>query len=86
MNPAVKRRAAVWAAWATCVLVAALTVAAILVNFLPGQSPALSLRCGHHPLHGEAGAGSAGGVETPAGLKGWRLLRFQGGLGDLPSP
>jgi hypothetical protein len=44
MNPAVKKRAAVWAAWATCVLVAALTVAAIVVDFLPGQSQRLSLR------------------------------------------
>jgi hypothetical protein len=44
MNPAVKKRAVVWAAWATCVLVAALTVAAIVVDFLPGQSQRLSLR------------------------------------------
>jgi hypothetical protein len=44
MNPAVKKRAAVWAAWATCMLVAALTVAAIVVDFLPGQSQPLSLR------------------------------------------
>jgi hypothetical protein len=44
MNPAVKKRAAVWAAWATCVLVAALTVAAIVIDFLPGQSQRLSLR------------------------------------------
>jgi hypothetical protein len=44
MNPAVKKRAAVWAAWATCVLVAALTVATIVVDFLPGQSQRLSGR------------------------------------------
>jgi len=44
MNPAVKRQAVVWAAWATCMLVAALTVAAIVVDFLPGQSQPLSLR------------------------------------------
>jgi hypothetical protein len=44
MNPAVKKRAAVWAAWATCVLVAALTVAAVVIDFLPGQSQRLSLR------------------------------------------
>jgi hypothetical protein len=36
MNPPVKKRAVVWAAWATCLLVAALTVAAIIVDFLPG--------------------------------------------------
>jgi hypothetical protein len=44
MNQAVKKRAAVWAAWATCLLVATLTVAAIVVDFLPGQSQRLSLR------------------------------------------
>jgi hypothetical protein len=44
MNPAVKKRAAVWAAWAACVLVAALALAAIVVDFLPGQSQRLSLR------------------------------------------
>jgi hypothetical protein len=44
MNPPVKKRAVVWAAWATCLLVAALTVAAIIVDFLPGQSQRLSLR------------------------------------------
>jgi hypothetical protein len=44
MDPAVKKRAAVWAAWATCMLVAVLTVAAIVVDFLPGQSQPLSLR------------------------------------------
>jgi hypothetical protein len=44
MDPAVKRRAAIWAAWATCVLVVVLTVAAIVVDFLPGQSQPLSLR------------------------------------------
>jgi hypothetical protein len=44
MNPAVKKRAVVWAAWATCMLVAALTVAVIVVDFLPGQSQPLSLR------------------------------------------
>jgi hypothetical protein len=44
MNPAVKKRAAVWAAWAEVLLVAALSVAAIVVDFLPGQSQRLSLR------------------------------------------
>ena len=44
MNPAVKKRTVVWAAWATCMLVAALTVAAIIVDFLPGQSQRLSGR------------------------------------------
>jgi hypothetical protein len=44
MNPTVKKRAAIWAAWATCVLVAALTVATIVVDFLPGQSQRLSGR------------------------------------------
>ena len=44
MNPAVKKRAVVWAAWAACVLVAALTVAAVVVDFLPGQSQRLTLR------------------------------------------
>ena len=44
MNPAVKQRPAVWAARVTCVLVTALVLAAILVNFLPGQSQPLSLR------------------------------------------
>jgi hypothetical protein len=44
MDRAVKKRAAVWAAWATCMLLAAFTVAAIVVDFLPGQSQPLSLR------------------------------------------
>jgi hypothetical protein len=44
MNPTVKTRAIVWAAWAACVLVAALTVAAVVIDFLPGQSQRLSLR------------------------------------------
>jgi hypothetical protein len=44
MERAVKKRAAVWAAWATCLLVAALTVAAVVIDFLPGQSQRLSLR------------------------------------------
>jgi hypothetical protein len=44
MDSAVKKRAAVWAAWAACVLVAALTVTAIVVDFLPGQSQRLPLR------------------------------------------
>jgi hypothetical protein len=44
MNPAVKKRAVVWGAWATCMLVAALTVAAVVIDFLPGQSQRLSGR------------------------------------------
>jgi hypothetical protein len=44
MDQAVKKRAAVWAAWAACVLVAALALAAIVVDFLPGQSQRLSGR------------------------------------------
>jgi hypothetical protein len=44
MNEAVKKQAAGWAAWATCGLVAALVVAAIVVDFLPGPSQPLSLR------------------------------------------
>jgi hypothetical protein len=44
MNPTVKTRAVVWAAWAACVLVAALTVAAVVIDFLPGQPQRLSLR------------------------------------------
>jgi hypothetical protein len=40
----VKKRATVWGAWATCVLVVALTVAAVVVDFLPGQSQRLPLR------------------------------------------
>jgi hypothetical protein len=44
MNPAAKKRAVVRAAWATCMLVVALTVAAIVVDFLPGQSQRLSGR------------------------------------------
>jgi hypothetical protein len=44
MERAVKKRAAVWGAWAACVLVVALTVAAVVVDFLPGQSQRLPLR------------------------------------------
>jgi hypothetical protein len=44
MERAVNKRAAVWAAWAACVLVAALTAAALVIDFLPGQSQRLSLR------------------------------------------
>jgi hypothetical protein len=44
MNPAVKKRDAVWAVWVACVLAAALALAAIVVDFLPGQSQRLSLR------------------------------------------
>jgi hypothetical protein len=44
MNRAVRKRGAVWAAWAAVLLVAALSVAAIVVDFLPGQSQRLSLR------------------------------------------
>jgi hypothetical protein len=44
MDPAVTKRPPVWAARATCVLVTTLVVAAIVVDFLPGQSQRLSLR------------------------------------------
>jgi hypothetical protein len=44
MDRSVNKRPAVWAAWAACGLVAALTVAAVVVDFLPGQSQRLSLR------------------------------------------
>src|SRR4029450_858519 len=44
MDPAVKKRAAVWVVWVACVLAAALALAAIVVDLLPGQSQPLSLR------------------------------------------
>src|SRR4029450_13371572 len=44
MDPAVKKRAAVWVVWVACVLAAALALAAIVVDFLPGQSQLLSHR------------------------------------------
>jgi hypothetical protein len=44
MEQAVRKQAAGWGAWAVCVLVAALTLAVVIVDFLPGQSQPLSLR------------------------------------------
>jgi hypothetical protein len=44
MNPAVKQRTAVWAGWITCVLAAALTVAAVVIDFQSGHSQSVSLR------------------------------------------
>ena len=43
MERAVNGRATVWGAWAVCLLVLALTVAAVVIDFLPGPQP-LSLR------------------------------------------
>jgi hypothetical protein len=40
----VRRRSAARLAWSVCALVAALTTAVLIVNFLPGQSQRLSLR------------------------------------------
>jgi hypothetical protein len=44
MQQAVRRRAAVWGAWGACLLVTVLTVAAVVVDFLPRQSQRLPLR------------------------------------------
>ena len=39
-----RKRTAAWLAWSMCALVAALTIAALTIDFLPGQSQRLSLR------------------------------------------